>query len=251
MVRGVARQRCRRSSGKGAVAGPLPSCLSDHAVAIELADDHAASGRNPAAPAALTPERCRSTLEQILSGSTRSDIAARLINEFGSLPRVLAASPERIGQAGGCPNAVEAIRTFNEAMTYALRSRLAARPVISDWRTLLDYMHASSAYRDVERFHVLHLDIRNALIRDEIMSEGTIDRAPVHTREVIRRALELGTSAMILAHNHPSGDPTPSQADIRITREIVAASKQFGIRVHDHLIVGTQGYVSMRSAGLF
>jgi DNA repair protein RadC len=131
-----------------------------------------------------------------------------------------------------------------------LRTRIADRPILSDWQALRDYLHADMAHRAIERVRVLHLNTRNALIRDDLMSEGSIDQAAVHVREVIRRAIDLGSAAIILVHNHPSGDPQPSRQDIALTREIIAAGKPLGISVHDHIIVGTSGQVSPRALGL-
>jgi DNA repair protein RadC len=122
--------------------------------------------------------------------------------------------------------------------------------VLANWQALLDYLRADMAHHAVERFRVLHLNARNMLVRDEVMSEGSIDQAAVYVREVIRRALDIGSAAIILVHNHPSGDPAPSRADIDITKAIAAAGKPLGIAVHDHLIIGTQGHASLRAQGL-
>jgi DNA repair protein RadC len=122
--------------------------------------------------------------------------------------------------------------------------------MLANWQALLDYLRADMAHRGVELFRVLHLNTRNILIRDEIMNHGTVDQAPVHVREVIRRALELQSAAIILVHNHPSGDPSPSRADIEITRRIVEAGKPLNIAVHDHLIIGANGHASLRAQGL-
>ena len=122
--------------------------------------------------------------------------------------------------------------------------------MLATWQALLDYLRADMAHQVVERFRVLHLDTRNTLIRDELMSEGTIDQTAVYTRQVVKRALDLGAAAVILVHNHPSGDPSPSRADIEITKAIAAAGKPLGIAVHDHLIIGTKGHASLRAQGL-
>ena len=131
-----------------------------------------------------------------------------------------------------------------------LQAETQARPVLGNWQALLDYLRADMAHHAVERVRVLHLNTKNMLIRDEVMGEGTIDEAPVQVREVIRRALDLGSAALILVHNHPSGDPSPSRADIDLTRAIAAAGKPLGIAVHDHLIMGAHGHVSLRAKGL-
>ena len=124
------------------------------------------------------------------------------------------------------------------------------QPVLASWGKLLDYGRIALAHEKVERFHLLFLDRQNRLIADETQQRGTVDHTPVYPREVVRRALELGASALILVHNHPSGDPTPSQADIEMTREIVAAGEKLGISVHDHVVIGKSGETSFKTAGL-
>jgi DNA repair protein RadC len=124
------------------------------------------------------------------------------------------------------------------------------RPVLANWQSLLDFLHADMAHHVIERFRVLHLNTRNMLIRDEVMSKGTVDQAAVYTREVIADALKYGSAAIILVHNHPSGDPSPSRADIDVTRAIADVGKRLGIALHDHLIIGTRGHVSFRAQGL-
>ena len=136
-------------------------------------------------------------------------------------------------------------------MRHVLRRRVDAAPVISDWKALLDYLHLEIAHLKMETLRVLHLNTRMVLIRDEMMDEGTIDSTTVHVREVIRRCLELGSAAIILVHNHPSGNPAPSSQDIRITRVLRDAAERLGIALHDHLIIGTQGHYSLKAHGLF
>jgi DNA repair protein RadC len=128
---------------------------------------------------------------------------------------------------------------------------MADKPIIANWRALLDYLHAEMAHRPNECMRVLHLNSRNMLIRDEVMDEGTIDSTMLHVREVIRRCMELGSASIILVHNHPSGSPGPSKADIDITRALHDTAIRLGIALHDHLIIGTQGHVSLKSQGLF
>ena len=124
------------------------------------------------------------------------------------------------------------------------------QPILGHWQALLDYLRADLAALTVERVRVLHLNSRNMLIRDELMAEGSIDQAVIHVREVIRRAMDLGSAALILVHNHPSGDPSPSRADIQLTRDIAEAGRKLGITVHDHIIIGANGHSSMRTSGL-
>ena len=142
------------------------------------------------------------------------------------------------------------IAAFGRAVRYVNRERVAARPVVGTRDTLLAYLRAEIAFDTREQFRVLFLDTRNGLIRDEIASEGSVDESPVYVREVIRRGLDLGAAAIIVAHNHPSGDPTPSATDIAVTRHLVRAARMFAITVHDHIIIAPAAYVSMRDREL-
>lgn len=178
-------------------------------------------------------------------------IAKALLQEFGGIGPLLAADPESLRRVKGMgDSAAAAIRIAQAAAQRILKGAVEDKPILSSWQALLDYLRASLAHRATEQFRVLHLDGKNVLIRDEMMSEGTVDQAAVHIREVIRRALELTSTSIILVHNHPSGDPAPSQADIRLTRQIVEVAKNLGIAVHDHIIIGAQGHTSMRAQGL-
>jgi len=131
-----------------------------------------------------------------------------------------------------------------------MHSELRERPVVNSWDKLIDYCTAQIAHGQVEEFHILFLDRKNALIKHERQQRGTVDHTPVYTREVVKRALELGASALILVHNHPSGDPTPSKADIAVTKDIVKAAGSLGVDVHDHLIIGRGRHASLRDLGL-
>jgi len=178
-------------------------------------------------------------------------IAYALLREFGGIGGLLVADPAAIAKIDGVGDtAVAAIRIAAAAATRMLKGGIADRPVLANWQALLDYLRADMVHHAVERFRVLHLNTRNMLIRDEVMSVGTVDQAAVHVREVIGAALRYGSAAIILVHNHPSGDPSPSRADIDITRLIAAAGKPMGIAVHDHLIMGTSGHMSLRAQGL-
>jgi len=137
-----------------------------------------------------------------------------------------------------------------EAALRLMRAELRERPLLGSWDRLIDYCTAHIAYGQVEEFHLLFLDRKNVLIADEVQQRGTIDHTPVYPREVIKRALELGAAALILVHNHPSGDPKPSRDDIEMTREIRAAAEALGIAIHDHLVIGRKGHASFRSLGL-
>lgn len=173
-----------------------------------------------------------------------------LVREFGGVGPLFAADPESLMRAGLSERAAAAIKIAEAAALRLLKSEVVARPVLSGWQALIDYLTADMAHRLVERVRVLHLNSRNELIRDEMVSEGSIDQAAVYVREVIKRALELGSAAVILVHNHPSGDPNPSRQDIDLTRQIVTAGKPLGIIVHDHVIIGRNSHASLRSKGL-
>ncbi|WP_240047467.1 RadC family protein [Sphingomonas panacisoli] len=178
-------------------------------------------------------------------------LAKALLKEFGGIGGLLTASPEAIAQVKGMGDtSVAAIKIAHAAALRLLRAEVAAKPVLANWQALLDYLRADMAHHGNERVRVLHLNTRNMLIRDELMSEGSIDEAPVYVREVIRRAMELKSAAIILVHNHPSGDPAPSRADIDLTRSVIEAGKKLGITVHDHIIIGTKGFTSLKGQGL-
>ncbi|MGN6819601.1 MAG: RadC family protein [Sphingomonas sp.] len=178
-------------------------------------------------------------------------LAYDLLREFGGIAAVLTAAPEELARVKGMGDtSVAALKIAQATALRLLRAEVAAKPVLSNWQAVLDYLRADMAHHGNERVRVLHLNTRNMLIRDELMNEGSIDEAPVYVREVIRRAIDLKSASIILVHNHPSGDPSPSRADIDLTRAVVEAGKKLGIAVHDHIIVGTHGFVSLRGQGL-
>lgn len=178
-------------------------------------------------------------------------LAKALIERFGSFAEALAARPERLREIEGlAEGAIVELKVTEAAARRLARGALEKRTVLSSFSAVVDYCRTVMAYAEREEFRILFLDKRNALIADEVQGVGTVDHTPVYPREVVRRALELGASALILAHNHPSGDPTPSAADIRMTKEIVAIAQPFGIAVHDHLIVGRNGQTSFRGLKL-
>jgi DNA repair protein RadC len=178
-------------------------------------------------------------------------LAKRLLARFGSLGAVLGASAADLRTVAGVGEAVALdLKLTHEAGLRAARGVVAKRPVISSWSALLAYVKAALAHEAREQFRVLYLDKKNALIADEIMGHGTVDHAPVYPREVARRALELSACALILVHNHPSGDPTPSSADVDMTRKVVQAARALGLAVHDHLVVGRDGVASFKALGL-
>ena len=194
-------------------------------------------------------------LEYLLFGAqARGDtkpLAKELIERFGSLSAVLHAEPGALRQVKGISDAgIGALKIAALAARRMARSEVRQKPVLGSWQALLDYLAIDMAHLTVERVRVLYLDSRNRLVRDHVAGEGTIDEAAIHPREVIRRGLDLGASALILVHNHPSGNPEPSRADIQITQRIAEAGRLLGIVVHDHVIVGREGHVSLKAKGL-
>jgi DNA repair protein RadC len=178
-------------------------------------------------------------------------LAKQLLARFGSFAEVIAAPRARLLEMPGVGESIVNQFKIVEASAQRLaRGKVIGRPALSSWTALLDYCMAAMARAQTEEFRVLFLDRKNVLVADEVQSKGTVDHTPVYPREIVRRALEHGASAIILVHNHPSGDPTPSRADIEMTRDIVAAAKGLGIAVHDHLVIGRSGHVSFKSLGL-
>lgn len=178
-------------------------------------------------------------------------LAKDLLQQFGSVAEVIGASFQRLTQIRGLGEQTALDLKIIEAAGRELaKGAITKREILSSWTAVIDYCRASMAYSEVEIFRILFLDKRNGLITDEIQQSGTVDHTPVYPREVVRRALELNASALILVHNHPSGDPTPSQADIKMTREIADIAKPLGVILHDHIIVGRNGHASLKGLGL-
>lgn len=178
-------------------------------------------------------------------------IAKAIIARFGGFAEACAAPPERLCEVEGVSEVVALeLKIVQAAARRLARERVMGRPVIASWSALLEYCRAAMADEGVEQFRVLFLDRRNRLIADEVLARGTVDHAPVYPREVIKRALELGATALILAHNHPSGDPTPSRADIDMTREIADAARPLGVVLHDHIVIGRERVASFKALGL-
>ncbi|MCF6220501.1 MAG: DNA repair protein RadC [Robiginitomaculum sp.] len=178
-------------------------------------------------------------------------IAKELIAKFGSFAEVVSAPINRLAEVKGISEKIALDLKILQAGALKIgQESILGRPVLSSWNALLDYCRSAMQFETEEQFRVLFLDKKNRLIADEILGQGTVDRAPVYPREVIKRALELSSTAIILAHNHPSGDPTPSQSDIDMTNNIVAAAKPLGVTVHDHLIIGRDSTVSFKTLGL-
>jgi DNA repair protein RadC len=194
-------------------------------------------------------------LEVLLFGAQpRRDVkplAKELLRRFGSFAEVISAEPERLRQIEGIgEGAVTALKAVQAAAQRLLRDGVMQRPVLSNWEALMDYCRANLAYEKTERFQILFLNRKNVLIADEVQQKGTVDHTPVYPREIVKRALELGATALIMVHNHPSGDPTPSEADIAMTREVRDAGDKLGIVLHDHVVVAKGGYQSFKTLGL-
>ncbi|MES3100510.1 JAB domain-containing protein [Sphingomonas faeni] len=217
-----------------------------------MADSRPAGVRRVAKP---TPgeDACRH-LAWIIGKHGGPDVHGRarhLLTEFGSLGAVLAASATRLSRAdGGVTTAYAEIGRFNAAASHVLLSRIIDRPVLGCWQQVHEYLRFAMSGKAHETFRVLHLDARNALMEDELVSEGSGTRTPVSVRAVVARGIEMGSASLILAHNHPSGDPAPSASDVDLTNRIVKAARALEIDVIDHLIVGSDRVFSFRLAGL-
>lgn len=178
-------------------------------------------------------------------------LAKALIVRFGTLAAVLTADSSTLMQVPGLgETSVAALKIAQVSALRLLREPVINQPVIGSWQALLDYLRADMAHLTVERVRILYLNSRNMLISDEKTGDGSVDEAAIYTRQVIHRALELGAVSLILVHNHPSGDPSPSRQDIAITREIAEAGRRLNISVHDHIIIGSEGHISMKAKGL-
>ena len=228
---------------KGRSADP-PSYIRDHRQ--RLRDRFMAGG----AHALPDYEMLELVLFRAIPRQDVKPLARRLLDRFGDFNRVLSAPAARLGEVEGVGPAVICELKVVEAAAHRLaRARVMERHVISSWDAVLDYCRTTLAHRDTEQFRVLFLDRKNVLIADEAQGIGTVDHVPVYPREVMKRALELNASALILVHNHPSGDPTPSQADIDMTHQIEAAAQALGLTLHDHIVVGKAREISLRGAG--
>lgn len=222
----------------------LPSYIRDHRARLRA---RFLSGGSAALP---DYEVLELLLFRALPRQDVKPLAHRLLATFHDFNGVISAPPARLEAVEGVGEAVICELKIVEAAAVRLaRARVMQRPVLSSWDALLDYCHTSMAHRSTEQFRVLFLDRKNVLIADEEQARGTVDHVPVYPREVVKRALELDASALILVHNHPSGDPTPSESDITMTHRIQAAAEVLGLVLHDHLIVGRSREVSFRSEG--
>jgi len=224
----------------------------------DLAEDHRKNHRlrlrqrftEGGAPAVPDYELLEMILFRAIRRGDTKPLAKRLLKAFGDLNHVIAAPPARLKDVQGVGDAVVFELKLMEAIGHRMaRARIIGKPVLSSWDSLLEYCQTAMAHQDIEQFRVLYLDRKNVLIADEEQQRGTVDHVPVYPREVVKRALELNATAMILVHNHPSGDPTPSEADITMTYAIRDAAEVLGILVHDHLIIGKASELSFRSEG--
>lgn len=177
-------------------------------------------------------------------------LAKQLINRFKDFAGVISAPPAALAAEGLSDNSIATLKLVQAGALRLGRQRVLDRPILSSWSALIDYLRSAMAHEANEQFRLLFLDRKNVLIAEEIQARGTVDHTPVYVREVVKRALELGATALILVHNHPSGDPTPSRADIEMTRDIAKAAGPLGVTIHDHIIIGRGEPASLRALGL-
>jgi DNA repair protein RadC len=186
----------------------------------------------------------------IKRGDTKP-MAKALMARFGSFAEVISAEPERLMEVKGVGPAVATeLKLIQAAALRLTRGQVLNRPMLSTWNAIVEYCRAAMAFAEIESFRILFVDKKNQLIADEVQQTGTVDHTPVYAREVIKRALELSATAIIMVHNHPSGDPTPSMADIEMTKKVISAGNSLGILVHDHIIIGRKGHTSFRNMQL-
>lgn len=232
-------------AGTGKRGGPrLPSYIADHRTRLRERFMQGGAGAMP------DYELLELILFRAIPRQDVKPLARRLLDRLGDFNRVLSAPVPRLLEIEGVgPAVVQELKIVEAGAQRLARSRVINRPVLTSWDTLLDYCHTAMAHRDIEQFRVLYLDRKNVLIADEEQARGTVDHVPVYPREVIRRALDLNASALILVHNHPSGDPTPSESDITMTHRIHKAAEVMGLVLHDHLIIGKSRELSFRGEG--
>ena len=197
-------------------------------------------------------ELLEAVLHIVVPRKDTKSLAKLLLNRFGSFSSVFAAAPSQLREFKMLGDTtITQLKIIQAAAQRFARDKVNADdPILGSWSALLDYCRAAMAYESIEQFRVLFLDKKNRLIGDEVQQRGTVDHTPVYTREVVKRALELSATAIILVHNHPSGDPAPSAADVKMTREVIAAARPLGITVHDHVIIGKSGHASMKALQL-
>lgn len=226
------------------VSGKQPSYIVDHRQRLRARFMQGGAGALP------DYELLELVLFRAIPRRDVKPLAHALMDRFGDFNRVITAPEARLRDISGIGDAVIVELKIIEAAAHRLaRSKVMQQHVVSSWDALLDYCHTTMAHRETEQFRVLYLDRKNVIIGDEEQGKGTVDHVPVYPREVAKRALELNASALILVHNHPSGDPTPSQADIDMTQQILATCTALGLTLHDHLIIGKSRELSFRSDG--
>lgn len=226
------------------LSGKLPSYIADHRKRLRA--------RFMEGGAAAIPdyEMLELVLFRAIPRQDVKPLARRLLETFGDFNRVITAQPARLVTVQGVGDAVvQELKIVEASAQRMMRARVMNRAVLSSWDALLDYCHTAMAHGETEQFRILFLDRKNVLIADEQQARGTVDHVPVYPREVVKRALELNASALILVHNHPSGDPTPSEADITMTGQIQDAAQVLGITLHDHLIIGKERELSFKASG--
>ncbi|KJS41926.1 MAG: hypothetical protein VR71_17290 [Roseovarius sp. BRH_c41] len=222
----------------------LPSYIRDHRSRLRSRFLHGGAAAMP------DYELLELVLFRAIPRRDAKPLAHALLSQFGDFNGVISAPLERLTALPGIGEAVAVELKIVEAAAHRLaRARVLRRQVLSSWDALLDYCHTTMAHAEIEQFRVFYLDRKNILIADEEQARGTVDHVPVYPREVVKRALQLNASALILAHNHPSGDPTPSAADIDMTRQLQTAAEALGLALHDHIVIGKSVEVSFRSAG--
>lgn len=225
--------------------GKTPSYMADHRKRLRERFLHGGAAAMP------DYEMLELVLFRAIPRQDVKPLARTLIDQFGDFNRVLSAPLSHLLEVKGVGDAVALEIKVVEAAAHRLaRAKVMQRHVVSSWDALIDYCHTVMAHRETEQFRVLYLDTKNVLIADEEQARGTIDHVPVYPREVVKRALHLNAAALILVHNHPSGDPTPSEADITMTAKINAAADALGVTLHDHLIIGKSRELSFRAEGL-
>ncbi|MDE1915440.1 MAG: DNA repair protein RadC [Sphingomonadales bacterium] len=244
---------------------PLDARPSPHTVAAKDTPSPASLGHDPSGHRKRLRERLltgganaladHEVIEYLLTlAIPRRDtkpLARTLLAKYGSLAGVLNADPRALSNHPGMgESSAAALHIVAQAARRLAKTEIKEKPLLDSWHKLIDYLTIDMADLTVERVRVLYLDQKNRLIRDDHLADGTLDEASIHPREVIRRALDLGAAGMILAHNHPSGNPEPSRADIQITHRIAEAGRLLSITVHDHVIIGKQGHISLRAKGL-
>jgi DNA repair protein RadC len=228
-----------------ALSGRLPSYISDHRQRLRERFTQAGGAALP------DYELLELVLFRAIPRQDVKPLARLLLDTFGDFNRVVSASPARLTMVRGAgPAVVLELKLIEAAAHRLMRARVIQKPVLSSWDALLDYCHTTMAHRETEQFRVLYLDRKNVLVADEEQARGTVDHVPVYPREIVKRALELNASALILVHNHPSGDPTPSGADISMTAQVQDACQALGLTLHDHLIIGKERELSFRSERL-